>query len=137
MRGRGLYGMAIYELQNSEDIQDELKLEYEENIKLYGYPSYSYKINCHTCGKVFYCRRPEGKYCSYRCRNDGYIARRKIRNLKKRQKVCTVCGVSFTAKRKDTLYCSPKCKQREYRNRKLVTGNSCGNVAVTGRGNEG
>ena len=102
--------MAVFQLQDSREIQEKLKKEYEKN-----YECWVYKCVCQVCGKVFYCRRPEGRNCSYRCENDIYIARRKERKLQERQKVCLVCGEQFQAKRKDTLYCSPKCKQKKYR----------------------
>lgn len=57
------------------------------------------------------------KYCSYRCANDAYIARRREKQEAAREKVCAVCGERFNAKRKDAVYCSSACKQKAYRQR--------------------
>jgi len=115
---------------------DELDGTIQKNIlkKMYNEdPQGIYKINCVVCNKEFYCKRPEGKYCSYRCRNDAYIQNRRLRKQIEKQKSCVVCGVSFLAKRKDSLYCSAKCKQQIYRER--VTDNGCGKSSTTRNSN--
>jgi len=106
--------------------QEFLKKDFEETGD-------NYRIFCVVCGKEFYCRRPEGKYCSYRCRNDAYIQRRREIKQIEKEKTCVVCGIFFLAKRKDTLYCSPKCKQKKFRER--VTDKSCAYLSRTNNRN--
>ena len=115
-----------YKIWDYEEEQKFLKEQYDEYMN-------NYKKYCVICNKEFYCRRPEGKYCSYRCRNDAYIQNRRLRKQIEKQRICVVCGVSFIAKRKDTLYCSAKCKQQRYRER--VTDKGCGKVTTTRNSN--
>ena len=63
-------------------------------------------------------------YCSQRCINDAYMARRRQRHEAELKKVCVVCGEKFTAKRKDALYCSNACKQAAYRKRDVTENRS-------------
>lgn len=86
---------------------------------------YSYgivKVICPQCGEAFYCKSESyhngRKYCSARCINDAYIARRVVWRENARDKICPTCGKRFHAKRKDTIYCSLACKQRQYRLKK-------------------
>ncbi|MBG9940590.1 hypothetical protein ABD77_00790 [Brevibacillus formosus] len=74
-----------------------------------------YRRNCHHCSVEFFAQRPEARYCSYRCTNDAYIKRRKLRREENREKKCVACGVDFTAKRNDAKYCCGACKQKAYR----------------------
>jgi|GEM_PF-2328456 len=111
-----------YKIWDYEEEQKFLKEQYEKYAD-------NYKRYCVVCNKEFYCRRPEGKYCSYRCCNDAYIQNRRLRKQIEKQKTCVVCGVSFQAKRKDTLYCSAKCKQKKYR--ESVTDIGLGKVTPT------
>lgn len=77
------------------------------------------KLSCPQCGTPFFCKTESyhtgRKYCSDRCTNDAYIARRDARRRATREKTCPVCGERFQAERKDTVYCSPACKQKQYR----------------------
>jgi endogenous inhibitor of DNA gyrase (YacG/DUF329 family) len=75
-----------------------------------------YKLKCIRCGTEFDTIRFDlAKYCSYRCRNDTYIERRKEQLRNARIKKCLKCGIVFNAKRTDTIFCSAKCKQSHYR----------------------
>lgn len=88
--------------------------------------SSSYKLTCQHCDYVFYAKRPDAKWCSYRCRNDAYIIQRKERREQQRFKTCVVCKIEFKAKRKDAKYCSPACRQKEHRTKKqYVTDVGC------------
>lgn len=92
--------------------QEKLKRKYESEWNdVYGV----HKCTCFVCGTVFYTKLERGKYCSYRCRNDGYIMRRKQRHEQALIKKCSVCGIEFKAKRTDAKYCSCACKQSAYR----------------------
>lgn len=73
-------------------------------------------VRCAYCGDEMpnaYGRR----YCSQRCANDAYMARRRDRQKEQRSKVCPVCGKHFEAERKSAVYCSRACKQKAYRRR--------------------
>jgi hypothetical protein len=108
-------------LKPAEECQETLKWLWKKS----GYDtSACYKIICRSCGKTFFRRRPDARYCSYRCTNDSYMLRRKQRKEIEREKRCPICRNQFHAKRKDTLYCSARCKQQAYRNR-VVTNISC------------
>jgi predicted nucleic acid-binding Zn ribbon protein len=102
-----------------EKWQSYLKTEYEKNLKLWGHPYMVYKIQCRICGKEFFARRPEAKYCSGECDETGAILRRRERARALRQKTCRCCKKPFEGKRKDSEYCSHKCKQAAYRDRLL------------------
>lgn len=111
--------MAIYyNYKDHWDIQNELKADYEK-----GY-DWIYKLNCHYCNKEFYSKNHITKYCSYRCRNNAQMERRKQRNQAEKIKKCINCNGTFKAKRADTKYCSNACKQKYYRKNKSVTNNS-------------
>lgn len=75
---------------------------------------------CAYCGREFFQHRyyAADKYCSYRCRNDAYMERRRFRHELSLQKICTMCGEPYTATRSDSKYCSQACKQAAYRDRK-------------------
>ena len=102
-----------------EEWQNTLAKDYESHKELWGYETNVYRRPCATCGRQFYARRPEAKWCSYRCRNDGYIQRRRERAAQARQKVCLTCKAAFTATRRDSRFCGPACKQAAYRKRSL------------------
>ena len=120
-------------LIDSRDCQDSLENWWNE----YGKDSSGcHKIICAFCGKVFYARSSNAKYCSYHCTNDAYIARRKQRKELERKKFCPVCGKPFQAKRKDSIYCSNKCKQKAYRQNKNVTDSSCAKIGSTESSNK-
>lgn len=76
-----------------------------------------YKKECEYCGETFYAFYPLRKYCSYRCKNDAYIERRKERKKKARKKTCEYCGKEFQAGRVDAKYCSSKCRVYAWRDR--------------------
>lgn len=38
-----------------------------------------YAKNCPVCGKEFYCRRPNGKYCSHECQKRKYYLETKAK----------------------------------------------------------
>lgn len=117
-----LYGKNVY------DDQEGLKAEYETqqkegNTQRYYLGGGSYflpvlKVFCAYCGDPFYTKNSSRKYCSSRCVNDAYMARRKARKEAEREKVCRVCGKHFTGKSKATIYCSDACKQKAYRQRR-------------------
>lgn len=70
---------------------------------------------CWHCQQPFYAKHPLARYCSYRCTNDAFIARRRESRARAREKVCRTCQSGFIAKRADTKYCSQKCRQAAYR----------------------
>ncbi len=77
---------------------------------------------CVFCGDTFKGVR-DAKYCSYRCVNDAYIARRRERRRQRRANAnkCIVCGAHVEQASgcvKLRRYCSNACKQRAYRQRK-------------------
>ena len=80
----------------------------------------AYRLTCVHCGGEFTARHPLAIYCSYRCRNDAFIARRRERRAASfdRKKTCGVCGEEFTAARRDTKTCSAACRQKAYRRRR-------------------
>lgn len=79
---------------------------------------YAYKRRCWNCGKTFYSFYPSRRYCSYRCRDEAYVERRRKRREASREKVCLYCGEPFKAKRRDAKYCSDSCRVLAYRKRK-------------------
>lgn len=78
---------------------------------------------CPVCGS-FMNGLDRSTYCSQRCVNDAYIARRRRRHEMQLKKVCAACGAKFTAKRKDAQYCSNACKQAAYRKRNVADNRS-------------
>lgn len=117
--------MKLYEKYVDKEKQEKLKKEYEDYISGKYFYQLVYKHTCAFCGDIFYSRNVREKYCSQRCINDEYIARRKERKALEKQKVCEVCGKHYTAKKKDSKYCSNACKQKAYRMKKSVTNSSC------------
>lgn len=111
--------MVLYGKYVDEEKQRRLKKEYEDYISGKSFYQWAYKHTCAFCGDTFYSKNSRGKYCSQRCINDAYLARRKERKALEKQKVCEVCGKSYTAKKKDSKYCSDACKQKAYRMKKL------------------
>lgn len=109
-----LYGKNVY------DDQEGLKAEYETQQKEGN--TYRYlpvlKVPCAYCGDPFYTKNTNRKYCSSRCANDAYMARRKASKQIEREKICRICGKHFTGKSKATIYCSDACKQKAYRQRR-------------------
>jgi predicted nucleic acid-binding Zn ribbon protein len=83
----------------------------------YGVPV---RLTCVRCGGEFTARHPLALYCSYRCRNDAYIERRRERRAASfdGKKTCGVCGEEFTAARSDAKTCSAACRQKAYRRRR-------------------
>jgi hypothetical protein len=77
----------------------------------------AYNRKCWYCGKVFYSFYPLRRYCSYRCRNNAYVDRRKKKREIKREKICLHCGQLFKAKRRDAKYCSGGCRVQAHRDR--------------------
>lgn len=98
--------------------QEGLKKRYEKEQKDGTYYQSVLKVFCKYCGDPFYTDNRNRKYCSSRCVNDAYMARRKARKEAEREKVCRVCGKHFTGKSKATIYCSDACKQKAYRQRR-------------------
>ena len=82
------------------------KWKFPKRVKNTADPDWGYKRECLHCGTTFYARYPLRRYCSYRCRNDAWIQRRKQYREMARLKVCEYCGEEFKAKRKDAKYCS-------------------------------
>jgi len=77
---------------------------------------------CAHCGDSFR-GITSAKYCSDRCVNDAYIARRRDRAKLRRAnaKNCVVCDTPVEqagGNVKIKLYCSNACKQKAYRQRK-------------------
>jgi hypothetical protein len=99
--------------------QKDLETRYVHILKTWGYECWIYKRACTVCGAVFYARRPEAKYCSQRCSNNGCIRQRRERAKLSRHKKCASCGKEFDSARKDGRYCSSACKQSAYRKRML------------------
>ena len=92
------------------------------------YYSDSIEYICVHCGDSFQAIYIS-KYCSQRCANDAYIAKRREKGQLKRAKAknCIICDASVeqhaSGHVKIRLYCSDACKQKAYRQRKM----SCGN----------
>ncbi len=105
---------AYYGYKDYEEVQDELKKQYEKDEGK-GYNNI-YKLTCKVCGNVFYCKNKRAAYCSYRCTNDGYMQRRRERNVKTARK-CQQCGADFIPARQDAKYCSAACRQKNFRKR--------------------
>ena len=97
--------------------QAYLKQQYDENEYCRGYGWGCYKLECQHCKKTFYAMYPYAKWCSYRCRNDAGILRRKEQRKKARHKVCLECKVAFVGTRNDAKYCSHTCRQLAYKRR--------------------
>lgn len=76
-----------------------------------------HRIACVVCGTLVYRRWPGARYCSYRCRAQAYVARRKLRREQARRKQCAHCGNAFIASRNDAKFCSSSCRQASYRAR--------------------
>jgi len=114
---QGDYIMYDKEYSRYDD-QEELKARYEREQERPEYCRYVVKASCAYCGDTFYTMNIQQKYCSGRCVNDAYMARRKARKEAEREKVCPVCGKHFTGKSKATIYCSDACKQKAYRQRR-------------------
>ena len=77
---------------------------------------------CAHCGDLFK-GIASAKYCSDRCANDAYIARRRVRLRQRRAnaKNCVVCNAPVEQADgcvKIKLYCSNACKQKVYSRRK-------------------
>ncbi len=88
-----------------------------------GYPTI-----CQRCGSDFMGAKLS-KWCSDTCYSLAHQARRKERELARRQKVCGNCGTGFQATRRDAAYCGSSCRQAAYRNR--VTDKPSGKIATT------
>lgn len=104
-------------------MQTQSSFSYQYKVHLYdknGYrhpvvPERNYELICQFCGKTFngfFIRR---KYCSYRCRNDAHIKRRKYLNTLNRNKHCLFCGLFFVAKSKKAKFCCLKHRVAYFR----------------------
>ena len=80
-----------------------------------GAVSGSYKLFCECCGRLFYARRRDAKYCGRRCGIQANMKARQVRREEARQKTCNRCGVAFSARRSDALFCSGTCRQAAHR----------------------
>jgi len=80
---------------------------------------------CILCGdsfKGFF--RTKGKFCSKRCANDYYIAKRRDKMAQKRAHAaaCVICTTPITQLGgKIKAYCSNACKQKAYRRRRYMS----------------
>lgn len=81
--------------------------ECEEAISKVGHTPYGvFKLRCQHCGDIFYTATySRVKYCSYRCRNDAWIQRRKRYREIARIRTCQYCKKQFKARRKDAKFC--------------------------------
>ena len=96
-----------------------MKLYSKENSKKGSKMVYATFRPCAYCGDSFK-GVASAKYCSERCVNDAYIARRRERAQQRRDnaKICLVCGAPLEQAEgsvKIRLYCSNACKQKAYR----------------------
>lgn len=73
---------------------------------------------CKRCGSAFETTDKRRMYCSDRCRDDEYNARRLARREAARHRVCPVCGKPFQARNVRGIYCSDVCRIRGFRARK-------------------
>lgn len=64
-----------------------------------------YKLKCVVCGQEFWAKRPDRKYCCYRCTNDAAIIRRRNWRKKQRNKICLFCRHPFTAQTRKAKFC--------------------------------
>jgi len=114
--------------RHPERFQKELAADYARDVEM-GWMPGSYKLSCQHCGATFYRWYPLAKWCSYRCRNDAHIQRRRERRRLARMKKCHECGAPFEARRCDAKFCSVACRQRAHRRR--VTDAGCANIGST------
>lgn len=73
---------------------------------------------CERCGGTMRGRRPQTRYCSYQCRLDAQVERRRQRLRSEGPPYylwCQRCQEQFRASRKDALFCSPRCRQASHR----------------------
>ena len=97
-------------------IQPLLKAKYEAEVAR-GSGTEVHKLRCRHCGGDLYARRADARWCSYRCRNDAYIARRRQWRAAAWEKVCAACGRAFTATRSHARTCSGRCRRALWRAR--------------------
>ena len=89
-----------------------------KDYKRYGEGYGGYMLSCWYCKAKFLSYSKVRRYCSYRCNNDAYIEKRKLRQRKLRQKTCAYCGKAFEAKRRDAEYCSVNHRVLAYMKRR-------------------
>ncbi len=95
-----------YEL-SWEELQAVLKHKYyHDEYEGYWGRGYIHELKCTVCGNVFYAKYPYAKYCSYTCKIDTYIERRRQRTKPKYwEGPCQYCGNKFNSHRVDAKYC--------------------------------
>ena len=71
-----------------------------------------YVWRCVWCKKNFETKKQNcPKFCSYRCNNDFWIAKRKyLKQQARKGKKCLCCNSIFDAHRVDAKFCSLKCR---------------------------
>ena len=103
-------------LPQEREIQEQLARRYKDSS--WNRPGIG---SCWHCGGEFYNLYCSARYCSYRCKNDAQIARKRERRIAAREpRPCNSCGETFIPRRKDALYCSNACRQRAYRGRNVT-----------------
>lgn len=81
----------------------------------YGNGPGCYRLRCARCRGKFYATYPRARFCSYRCRNDEHIERRKARREAARKMRCAQCRRRFDAARIDAKFCTAACRQKAHR----------------------
>lgn len=99
---------------------------------------FRFKKTCEECGEAFDAKTIYACYCSGRCRQKAYRARKKMvpeqRNdesvdagdrsdtsAKPDRKVCPHCGKHFIAKRSDQVFCKTSCRTSSNRTKQTET----------------
>jgi len=88
-----------------DEENDWKDLYYCNRCERHQHPMCCHFFSCRHCKKEFKSFSITRRYCSYRCVNDAYIARRKVWREYKREKKCLFCSKDFKAKRRDAKYC--------------------------------
>lgn len=76
-------------------------------------------VTCVFCGSQFKATMYRRKYCSYRCKNDAWIIRRREYAKQKRNKVCQFCKTPFKAKSAKAKFCCLKHRVANFRKKNL------------------
>lgn len=82
-----------------------------------GFPA-CHRLKCVVCGQEFWAKRPDRKYCSYRCNHKAAQNRERKKRQQQRFKKCLVCNQSFQAKSAKAVFCSLRHRVAYFRQRK-------------------
>lgn len=68
---------------------------------------------CPVCGKEFLANRADNIYCSNKCVQKNFQAKRRV--VKHFKKICPVCGKEFITSNNTVKYCSDDCRNVIYK----------------------